>query len=154
MGTNTTYYPSFYFPLPSPRSFIYSLLTTIMGFPSFLSNLSFFLSVTTMSTPKPAAARGVQPQPAAVNGVQPQPAAVRGVQPQPAQQQFVVYSPSKQQLVVYSSSRQSRRTCRGPRGRRRKRRKIAQSSEYSMAGIFLPLQQQPGHVAAERQSRI
>merc|ERR1712179_709439 len=84
MGTNTTYYPSFYFPLPSPRSFIYSLLTTILSFPSFLSNLSFFLSVTTMSTPKPAAARGVQPQPAAVNGVQPQPAAVRGVQPQPA----------------------------------------------------------------------
>merc|ERR1711909_31083 len=169
-----TYYPSFYFPLPSPRSFIYSLLTTILSFPSFLSNLSFFLSVTTMSTPKPAAARGVQPQPAAVNGVQPQPAAVRGVQPQPAavrgvqpqpaqqqfvayspsQQQHVVYSPSQQQLVVYSSSRQSRRTCRGPRGRRRKRRKIAQSSEYSMAGIFLPLQQQPGHVAAERQSRI
>merc|ERR1712179_270642 len=144
MGTNTTYYPSFYFPLPSPRSFIYSLLTTILSFPSFLSNLSFFLSVTTMSTPKPAAARGVQPQPAAARGVQPQPAAARGVQSQP----------SKQQLVVYSSSRQSRRTCRGPRGRRRKRRKIAQSSEYSMAGIFLPLQQQPGHVAAERQSRI
>merc|ERR1712179_557962 len=132
MGTNTTYYPSFYFPLPSPRSFIYSLLTTILSFPSFLSNLSFFLSVTTMSTPKPAAARGVQPQPAAVNGVQPQPAAVRGVQPQPAAARGVqpqpaargVQSqPSKQQLVVYSSSRQSRRTCRGPRGRRRKRRK-------------------------------
>merc|ERR1712179_824926 len=67
-----------------------------------------------------AAVRGVQPQPAAARGVQPQPAAARGVQSQP----------SKQQLVVYSSSRQSRRTCRGPRGRRRKRRKIAQSSEY------------------------
>merc|ERR1712179_444834 len=128
MGTNTTYYPSFYFPLPSPRSFIYSLLTTIMGFPSFLSNLSFFLSVTTMSTPKPAAARGVQPQPAAVNGVQPQPAAVRGVQPQPAavrgvqpqpaQQQFVVYSPSQQQLVVYSPSQASSSSwCTAPAGR-------------------------------------
>merc|ERR1711909_258580 len=149
-----TYYPSFYFPLPSPRSFIYSLLTTILSFPSFLSNLSFFLSVTTMSTPKPAAARGVQPQPAAVRGVQPQPAQQQFVVYSPSQQQHVVYSPAQQQLVVYSSSRQSRRTCRGPRGRRRKRRKIAQSSEYSMAGIFLPLQQQPGHVAAERQSRI
>ena len=33
----------------------------------------------------------------------------------------------------------SRRTCRGPRGRGRKRRKIAQGSEYSMAGITPPL---------------
>merc|ERR1712179_465073 len=118
MGTNTTYYPSFYFPLPSPRSFIYSLLTTILSFPSFLSNLSFFLSVTTMSTPKPAAARGVQPQPAAVNGVQPQPAAVRGVQPQPAAVRGVQPQPAQQQFVVYSPSQASSSSwCTAPAGR-------------------------------------
>merc|ERR1712179_824925 len=93
-----TYYPSFYFPLPSPRSFIYSLLTTILSFPSFLSNLSFFLSVTTMSTPKPAQQQFVVYS--------------------PSQQQHVVYSPSQQQLVVYSPSQASSSSwCTAPAGR-------------------------------------
>merc|ERR1711909_220886 len=122
------YYPSFHFPFPSPQPFIYFLLTTIPSFPPILSNFSSFLSFSTMPSPRQQH-HGVRPHPAAARGVRPHIAAAHGVQSQP----------SKQQLVVYSSSRQGRRMCRGPRGRGRKRRKIAQDSEYSMAGITPPL---------------
>merc|ERR1711936_477377 len=68
--------------------------------------------------PHPAAGRGVQPPPAAAHGVQPQPSAARGVQLQHAE----------------------REDTKGALGEEEKRRKIAQGSEYSMAGKFLPLQ--------------
>ena len=80
----------------------------------------------------------------------------------PRQQQSVMYSPSQQQLVVsspnqqqrtYSPSRQEDK--KGALGEEEKERMIAQVSEYSMAGIFLPSQpcSQPpvsGHVTADR----
>merc|ERR1711936_1463500 len=60
----------------------------------------------------------VYPKPSAARGVQSQPAAASGVQLQHAEQE----------------------DAKGSLGEEEKRRKIAQGSEYSMAGKFLPLQ--------------
>merc|ERR1711936_978119 len=68
--------------------------------------------------PSQVAGRGLQPHPAAGRGVQPPPAAASGVQLQHAEQE----------------------DAKGALGEEEKRRKIAQGSEYSMAGKFLPLQ--------------
>merc|ERR1712117_322758 len=93
-----TDYPSFHFPFPSPQSFIYFLLTTILSFPSFLSTLSFLFIMTTPTLMQ--------------QDVMFSPSQQQDVMVSPSQQQDVMFSPSQQQDVMFSPSQQQDGSCR------------------------------------------
>jgi len=95
-----------------------------------------------------AAGRDVQSQPAAGRDVQSQPAAGRDVQSQPAARRDVQSQPAAGRLLQAGEQEGAHG------GGGEERRMIAQGSEYSMAGLFLPYscvasRQSSGHVGSQ-----